>query len=88
MNMATKEYNRAYYLAHKAEAAKRNREYYLAHKDEIKAKRLRKVEGADAEEKRRAYLRAYYLAHREEIRARQWIYYHTYLSKEAREKRK
>ena len=88
MNMATKEYNRAYYLAHKAEASQRNRECYLAHKDEIKAKRLRKVEGADAEEKRSAYMRAYYLAHREDIRARQWIYYHTYLSKEARGKGK
>ena len=55
MNMATKEYNRAYYLAHRAEAAKRNREYYLAHKDEIKAKRLRKEDGEETEEKRRAY---------------------------------
>ena len=88
MNMATKEYDRAYYQAHKAEAAKRNREYYLAHKDEIKAKRLMKEEGAETEEKRRAYLRAYYISHRKEIRARQWVYYHTYLSKEAREKRK
>lgn len=88
MNMATKEYNKAYYLAHKAEAAKRNREYYLAHKDEIKAKRLRKEEGAEANEKRRAYLRDYYLAHRDDIRARQWVYYHTYLSKEARRKGK
>ena len=86
--MATKEYNKAYYQAHKAETAKRNRAYYLAHKDEIKAKRLRKEDGEDAEEKRRAYLRAYYLAHREEIRARQWVYYHTYLSKEARGKGK
>lgn len=86
--MAAKEYNRAYYLAHKAETAKRNREYYLAHKEEIKAKRLLKEEGADAEEKRRAYLRAYYIAHREAIRARQWVYYHTYLSKEARGKGK
>lgn len=84
--MATKEYNKAYYQAHKAEIAKRNRAYYLAHKGEIKAKRLMKEDGADAEEKRRDYLRAYYLAHREEIRARQWVYYHTYLSKEAREK--
>ena len=86
--MATKEYNRAYYLAHKAEAAKRNREYYLAHKDEIKAKRLRKEEGSEAEEKRRAYLRAYYLAHRDDIRARQWVSYHNYLTKEARRKGK
>lgn len=86
--MATKEYNRAYYLAHKEEAAKRNRAYYLAHKDEIKAKRLMKEEGADAEKKRRAYLRAYYLDHRDDIRARQWVYYHTYLSKEARGKGK
>ena len=68
--------------------SKRNREYYLAHKDEIKAKRLMKEEGADAEKKRRAYLRAYYLAHREDIRARQWVYYHKYLSKEARGKGK
>lgn len=82
--MATKEYNRAYYLAHKEKAAKRNREYYLAHKDEIKTKRLRKEDGSEAEEKRRAYLRAYYLAHRDDIRARQWVYYHKYLSKEAR----
>ena len=47
-----------------------------------------KEEGADAEKKRRAYLRAYYLAHREDIRARQWVYYHKYLSKEARGKGK
>lgn len=75
---------KAYYEANRERLRAYGKAYYQAHKEELRRKRLARLEKKTLEKKRKS--REYYLAHREEIRAKQWLYYHSYLSKEARGK--